>query len=577
MAFRKIDLQLVDTDVTNIEDPLLVYNHGITGNNTRDIGIIAERGNLDNVGIIWDESTDQFALIVTSEDGSTNGDVSISSYANLRANTITASLTGDVTGDVTGNLTGNVTGNVTGDLTGDVTGNADSATTLTGLTSSVTELNYSDGVTSNIQTQLDGKLSTTGGTISSNLAITGNLTVNGTTTTVNSTVVDIADPIITLGSSASDDNKDRGIAFKWNTGGNTKLGFFGYDDSDGKFVFIKDGAVTSEVSSGTLGDIKVAGVTLGGDLELNSNNITGTGYIELTAGNTYDPDGGGGSDASNNVGIALAGGGRVVFSTSGYIRNMIQATPSSTINIGESGTGYITGINLYPGSAGSVNLRYNTDVILRTLSTGVDITGDLTQTDTTADTAAGPEYELYRNTTGADANYIGQIKFSADNDADQKTVFAKITGKIGDASDGTEDGIIEIAHKKAGSNNISGRWNSSNLQLLNGTGLEVAGNVTISGTTTVGGNILPDTTETYDIGSTTARFNDIFLAGSTVDIGGTKISKDSDGNIDLLDSSNNRKIIKASAIELFDSSGKKIKIERDATSGKMKSRILCKC
>lgn len=38
---------------------------------------------------------------------------------------------------------------------------ADGATTLTGLTSSVAELNYVDGVTSNIQTQFSGKLATT--------------------------------------------------------------------------------------------------------------------------------------------------------------------------------------------------------------------------------------------------------------------------------------------------------------------------------------------------------------------------------------------------------------------------------
>jgi len=38
------------------------------------------------------------------------------------------------------------TGNLTGDVTGDVTGNADTATTLTGLTSTVTELNALDGV-----------------------------------------------------------------------------------------------------------------------------------------------------------------------------------------------------------------------------------------------------------------------------------------------------------------------------------------------------------------------------------------------------------------------------------------------
>jgi len=93
------------------------------------------------------------------------------------------------------------------------------------------------------------------------------------------------------------------------------------------------------------------------------------------------------------------------------------------------------------------------------------------------------------------------------------------------------------------------------------------------GTThTFSGNILPDTTETYDIGSSTMRFNDIYLSGSTVDIGGTKLSKDSDGNLDIKDSSDVRKTIKAAAIELFDTNGKKIKIERDATSGKIKSR-----
>ena len=42
-------------------------------------------------------------------------------------------------------------------------------------------------------------LPTSGGTISSNLTITGDLTVNGTTTTVNSTTIDVADKNITLG------------------------------------------------------------------------------------------------------------------------------------------------------------------------------------------------------------------------------------------------------------------------------------------------------------------------------------------------------------------------------------------
>ena len=62
----------------------------------------------------WDESEDTFVAIVTTHDGSTDGNVGISSYANLRAGTFTGNLTGNVTGNVTGDLTGDVTGDVTG-------------------------------------------------------------------------------------------------------------------------------------------------------------------------------------------------------------------------------------------------------------------------------------------------------------------------------------------------------------------------------------------------------------------------------------------------------------------------------
>ena len=91
-----------------------------------------------------------------------------------------------------------------------------------------------------------------------NVTVGGDLIVNGTTTTVNSTVVTIDDPIFTLGGDtvpASDDNKDRGIEFRWHDGTNSKLGFFGYDDSTGRFTFIPDATNTSEVFSGSLGDV----------------------------------------------------------------------------------------------------------------------------------------------------------------------------------------------------------------------------------------------------------------------------------------------------------------------------------
>lgn len=90
------------------------------------------------------------------------------------------------------------------------------------------------------------------------LTVTGNLVVNGTTTTVNSTAVTLDDPIMTLGGDTApsvDDNKDRGVEFRWHNGTVAKVGFFGFDDSTGKFVFVPDATNTSEVFSGTKGTI----------------------------------------------------------------------------------------------------------------------------------------------------------------------------------------------------------------------------------------------------------------------------------------------------------------------------------
>jgi len=116
-------------------------------------------------------------------------------------------------------------------------------------------------------------------TTSGALTVTGNLTVNGTTTTVNSTTTTVDDPIFTLGGDSapgSDDNKDRGLEFRWHNGSAAKVGFFGYDDSAGKFTFIPDATNSSEVFSGTAG-------TIVADLE---GDVTGdvTGNVSGTAG-----------------------------------------------------------------------------------------------------------------------------------------------------------------------------------------------------------------------------------------------------------------------------------------------------
>ena len=115
-------------------------------------------------------------------------------------------------------------------------------------------------------------------TFGGHVTVTGNLTVNGTNTTVNSTTVTIDDPIFTLGGDtapSSDDNKDRGIEFRWHTGSAAKLGFFGRDDSTGRFTFIPDATNSLNVFSGTAGDAEF-GFIFGTRLYLDGTAVSST-------------------------------------------------------------------------------------------------------------------------------------------------------------------------------------------------------------------------------------------------------------------------------------------------------------
>ena len=76
------------------------------------------------------------------------------------------------------------------------------------VTATATELNYVDGVTSAIQTQMDAKAplaspALTGTATAVNLTISGNLTVDGTTTNINSTNLVVEDKNVVLGDTAT--------------------------------------------------------------------------------------------------------------------------------------------------------------------------------------------------------------------------------------------------------------------------------------------------------------------------------------------------------------------------------------
>lgn len=136
---------------------------------------------------------------------------------------------------------------------------------------------------------------TTGNTtVRNKLVVNGDLQVDGTTITINSTTVSIDDPIFNIGGETdpiTDDNKDRGISFRWYNGV-AKTGFFGFDDSKNAFTFVPEATITGEVVSGTVGQVYVGSINLNDHCVITTAETTGitdaaATPIDIWAANTY--------------------------------------------------------------------------------------------------------------------------------------------------------------------------------------------------------------------------------------------------------------------------------------------------
>lgn len=230
-----------------------------------------------------------FYAIITGSSGTDEWEVGLGTYASsgntlTRTTVLGSSNSGSATNFSAGSKDVFMTYPADKAIFKDASGNIGGGLTTDKLTEGSSNLYYTDA---RVNTHLSGGTGVTynDGAISIGQAVGttdnvtfGNLTINGTTTTVNSTTVTVDDPIFTIGGDSapsSDDNKDRGIEFRWHNGSADKVGFFGFDDSAGKFTFIPDATNSSEVFSGTAG-------TVVANLE---GNVTGT-VDGVVGGNT---------------------------------------------------------------------------------------------------------------------------------------------------------------------------------------------------------------------------------------------------------------------------------------------------
>ena len=73
---------------------------------------------------------------------------------------------------------------------------------------------------------------------------------------------------------------------------------------------------------------------------------------------------------------------------------------------------------------------------------------------------------------------------------------------------------------------VTGNVITSQIDSADSSAIEIQTDVTMLAGLTVGNDIIPSSNETIDLGSTTNRFNELFLSGSTIDLGGVLIKKE---------------------------------------------------
>ena len=248
------------------------------------------------------------------------------------------------------------------------------------------------------------------------------------------------------------------------------LNFKKYDGTESYLIATGDGAVEIRHDNTAVLTTVAGGITVGG-----SNTITDTKVGQWDTAYGY------GNHASAGY----------ISGTLGFPTDLGAVTGSTTSYLGlgpdlgsiATGDTFVGLVKDFGGFSETVRLSGVQTLTNKTITDAASISIANTSTDdsllltTTEDSnTAGPVLSLKRNSSSpADADYLGQIKFKGENDNDQEVNYAKITGKIDDASDGSEDGLIEFAVASAGSQEIVARIKNDGLFLNTGNNIKFEG------------------------------------------------------------------------------------------------------
>lgn len=219
---------------------------------------------------------------------------------------------------------------------------------------------------------------------SGQLILNGNVQINGTTENVYSTVTNIQDPTLSIGGVTGpsvNDGYDRGIEFKWfNTNsaiGSTGsvIGFFGFQNSTGRFEYIPNSSQVNNVYYGSFGNVQFANgyfnnldVSCGTISNVNTLigcgsvlNIVATSNINASTNNLMLPFNSKIGFGNTANAISATSSGNLTL-TSGLNTNIVTTSGGINLVTPTNGNGFVnvpqnTLLNFGVGSSGSTILQ----------------------------------------------------------------------------------------------------------------------------------------------------------------------------------------------------------------------------
>ena len=332
--------------------------------------------------------------------GDANGTVSIDGSANanipltLGNSGVTAGGYGSVTQIPTFSVDskGRITAAANVSISTSLTVNGDTGTNVITLGTDTLTFVGGDGITTsisptdNVRFDVDNTVvRTTGGTISGDLAITGNLIISGNTVTQDVETLKVEDSLIQLAANNAADAIDIGFFGQYVSAGTKYTSFF-RDATDGNFKLLTAGTelpsaansvnvtafstaslvanITGGTVSGLTSDIAVADGGTGAGTFTTGGIImgNGTGALSVLANSTYTLTGG--FAAANTISaLTVDAYGRVTAATGIAIAIDTAAITSGTLAYARGGTGstsYTTGALLVAGATGLTSLANST-------------------------------------------------------------------------------------------------------------------------------------------------------------------------------------------------------------------------